>query len=155
MQQIRANVFETNSSSSHSLVISEEGLLDLCPFSRHVMESGIIHIESSEYGWEVEYYNDVYSKLSYLFTDAMRGERNSVDFKEYSNEKLDLIKQAVKEHTGLECEFRTEDDVYYPYGYIDHQSVGLCEDVWDKGVEGVIQFVFNPGSYFETDNDNH
>ena len=65
-----------------------------------------------------------------------------------------MIVDAVKEHTGCDVNFVKERG-YYPFGYIDHQSVGLCNDVWCRGVEGVKQFVFNPNSYFETDNDNH
>lgn len=159
MQQVRSNVFETNSSSTHSLVLSNEGLLQEVPFPKHILEKGVIDVESGEYGWEQEYYSGAWDKLSYLYTDAMMAvphdKREETDPNTFVSEKLDLIREAIKLHTGMECNFLKSNDSYSPFGYIDHQSVGECYEVWENGIQGVINFVFNPNSYFETDNDNH
>jgi len=153
-KQIRPKVFETNSSSSHSLVIADTGDLMPIPFSESIMENGIVTIYSGEYGWEIERYNSVYDKMSYLYTDAMLYSDATDTPDPESNNKLRMLIEAIKEHTGCDVEFERSGG-YWPYGYIDHQSVGLCSDVWSRGIEGVKQFVFNPNSYFETDNDNH
>lgn len=155
MQQIRSSVFETNSSSSHSLVVCSDGNLTLAPFSKYEIERGFVGVISGEYGWDIETFHDVYDKLSYIYTDACRSLEKTDDPNTVQNKKLNLIRKAIKLHTGLECVFLKEDDEWYPFGYIDHQSVGETYEVWDRGVDSVIDFLFNKKSYFETDNDNH
>jgi hypothetical protein len=71
------------------------------------------------------------------------------------NWKLKMLKDAIEYQSGKQVVFQKSKDDYYAFGYIDHQSVGECDAVWDKGIDGVIGFVCNPESYFETDNDNH
>ena len=154
MNKVRANVFETNSSSSHSLVVGDGTSLMDSPFRKAIVDRGFINVAPGEYGWEQDSYGDPMSKLSYLYTDAAQYEDKEFDPNSDENDKLDMIRKAVKRHTGLNVVFE-KDDGWYPFGYIDHQSVGLCDDVWNEGVEGVIKFVFDPNSYFETDNDNH
>ena len=67
MLTIRKNVFETNSSSTHSLVISKrdrsydyEGL---------IIADGVLHISFGEYGWGPAILKSPHEKLSYLITD--------------------------------------------------------------------------------------
>ena len=54
--QIRKNIFETNSSSIHSLVIgnNNENIYENLPSE--------IHFNGGEYGWENEVYNDIENK---------------------------------------------------------------------------------------------
>ena len=59
MQKIRKNVFETNSSSTHSICIAKDMEL-IIPTS--------IHFEFGEFGWEVDTLSSVYEKASYLYT---------------------------------------------------------------------------------------
>ena len=54
-EQIRKNVFETNSSSSHSLTVSE-GDITGQPFSDHTLREGVVIVGKGEYGWEFEQY---------------------------------------------------------------------------------------------------
>lgn len=157
--KVRSGVFETNSSSSHSLVLAD-GFTNMVepPIPDSMMDDGAIHVFSGEYGWEIETYYDVSSKLSYLYTDAMIGETDAdPNDKEYqeSNKNLKLIVDAVKQYAGVDVVFHKEISDYHPFGYIDHQSVGLISTVWDAGIDGVIRFVFSNDSSFETDNDNH
>lgn len=153
-KHIRGSVFETNSSSTHSLVLAGTDNILAAPFNSNVMERGVITVYSGEYGWEVETFTDIYDKLSYLYTDAMLNASDTDYPDPKENKKLQMIVDAVKEHTGCDVQFAQEND-FYPFGYIDHQSVGLCDEVWEAGIEGVKQFVFNPDSYFKTDNDNY
>lgn len=153
-KQTRTGVFETNSSSTHSLVLCESNNLLPQPFSDNITEQGVVTASAGEFGWNEETFTSVYDKLSYLYTDAMQYADGNDEPNPAENEKLRMIVDAVKDHTGCVVGF-AKSGGYWDYGYIDHQSVGLCEEVWEKGVEGVKQFLFNPESYFETDNDNH
>ena len=60
---IRHGVFETNSSSTHSISIDDkEFLLDTLV----VNSSGNVEIEVGEFGWEQDTYRDASTKASYL-----------------------------------------------------------------------------------------
>ena len=51
-----------------------------------------------------------------------------------------------------------ENSSYYPWGYIDHQSIEGDGGAGEPAVEseGTLRnFIFNPKSSLETDNDNH
>lgn len=158
--KVRASVFETNSSSSHSLVLSPtmSNMVEP-PLPEHCVIDGVYNIFPEEYGWEIESHYSIDEKASYLYVDAMIGADDGVDpndeFYRNDNIKLKLIADAFKEYAGVDVFFHRSDDKYHPYGYIDHQSVGLCGEVFDDGVNGVIRFLFSTNSYFETDNDNH
>lgn len=160
--KVRSGVFETNSSSTHSLVLSSDmtNMMEP-PLPDSVLNEGVLHVFSGEFGWERETYYDVSSKLSYLYTDAMRNryddDEEKVDPNDpeliEDNSKLKLLVDAVKEYAGVGVIFHKENGTY-PFGYIDHQSYGECSKVWHAGVQGVIRFVFSSDSWFETDNDN-
>ena len=68
MRQIRNGVFETNSSSTHSVSVRcGKGLQqNWMP----VGNDGYIHASLDEFGWEIETYRDQDAKLSYLLTMA-------------------------------------------------------------------------------------
>lgn len=157
----RYGVFETNSSSTHSLTLSPtmENMVK-SPVSDYEIKNGFVEIRPSDYGWEVESYSNIHDKASYLYVDAMTGEDSSNvdpndDFYRNRNFKLKMIVDAFKEYTGLDVKFKTSSDKYNPFGYIDHQSHGLCNEVFEEGTNGVIRFIFSENSYFQTDNDNH
>ena len=139
--QIREGAFETNSSSAHSLVLAASGSLMPQPFSDAETAQGFVEVSQSEYGWDIETYTSVHDKLSYLYT--------STNYGGCGINRVELIKEAVKEHTGLDVVFSSSE------GYIDHQSVDVPDAVWVGGKESVKQFLFNPYSKFQTNNDNH
>lgn len=143
MKNIRHNIFETNSSSTHSISIAEDsdGILDtIIPD-----EDGNIVLNGGEFGWSWDAINDSLTKLNYCAIDQVGA----------INNKLDLLKQVVCDHTGAKdviINFST--DYQYPkYSYIDHQSVGTSLSAFDSA-ESLKQFIFNPKSYLFTGNDN-
>lgn len=163
--KVRSGVFETNSSSTHSLSLSPtmDNMVPP-PIPESMLVYGVMYVIPGEFGWEEETYHDVESKLSYLYTDAMSHipyERDSKTIdpntpeSRIEFEKLQIIADAVKKYSGVDVLFNVQRDDYYPFGYIDHQSYGTCGEVWDEGVDGIIRFVFSNNSYFTTDNDNH
>ena len=141
--QIRESVFETNSSSTHSLSISSVG--GLYQTLRH--SDGIISVPLGfyEFGWEQETYYDAESKLAYLL----------IYVRDWSNGKqkefFEILKEVVEKQTGCTLIDNENED-----GYIDHQSVEDCDlHYMFHEPELIRQFIFNPNSYLETDNDNH
>lgn len=159
----RHGVFETNSSSTHSLTLSPimENMVE-SPVTDREIAMGFVTIFSGEYGWEQDTFSSFHEKASYLYTDAMIGEEDKDENVDPNNEyyrninlKLKMIADSIKEYTGLDVVFNKEEgSSYYPFGYIDHQSHGECNQVWEEGVDGVTRFLFSKNSSFETDNDN-
>jgi hypothetical protein len=131
---IRTGVFETNSSSSHSLSVADANQ-DFVIDTIYPDQNGVITVHDQQFGWEWMKYNDAMTKLAYLFQDqgAMHG---------------DLIKEAVMEQTGADDVVFIEED-----GYIDHDSVGTTSQVVGSK-DQIKNFVFNKNSWLFTGNDN-
>jgi hypothetical protein len=144
MIQVRQNVFETNSSSTHSVSISYEGDLTDIPIPD---DNGIVHVDTDEYGWEECEYNDLYSRLSYAATYALNYG---------SEENKELLTEVIKQYSGAKEVLydHNNNPVYWKHGYIDHQSTDTVADIFESR-ESLVNFLFNPNSYFITDNDNH
>lgn len=136
MKQIRRNVFETNSSSTHSICISKT------PVAPH----DYIYFRIGEYGWE----NDCVSTAAYLYT-AILCMRDS-------EQLLSKLKNILDRH-GIEYDFEEpdydEECDYLNNGYIDHSydtrdfiDAVLADD------DMLIRCLFGPGSCVYTGNDN-
>lgn len=105
MKQIRNNVFETNSSSTHSICISKAPVT----IGKH------ISFYIGEYGWE----NACVNIADYLYTAIL--EQND------SDELLNELKSILDSHS-IEYEFEEPEYSYskdgtskwLEYGYIDH-----------------------------------
>lgn len=138
MKHIRHSVFETNSSSTHSITIGSSTELNELP---SVDEHGVVHVQYGEYGWEYETYRDVQSRMSYAATWA----------REYGKqEHTKMLVDVIKKYTHCKA-VKFDDCDYY---YIDHQSSDVAEEAF-KDEETLARFLFNKDSSFHTDNDNH
>lgn len=140
MKKIRRGVFETNSSSSHSISIADsdnKAKLDTLSVEDE-KEGKVCRIYQDKFGWEMETFNSPTMKASYCFTYA-KGDINL----------LERLGRVIKEHLG--------DDVTVEFvdgeGYIDHQSLDIAEEAFESD-DTLKRFIFNPHSYFETGNDN-
>ena len=136
MKNIRSSIFETNSSSSHSISIdiSCDGIYDtIIPD-----DNGIITIIGEEFGWGPERYHSAYTKVSYAALDTKNQEKYR-----------DMLIEVVLAHTGAkEIVFNLEN------GYIDHQSYGTSHEAfYDKTT--LKNWLFNPESGLFIDHDNH
>lgn len=131
---IRKGVFETNSSSSHSIALATEDkefVLDTI----YPNQDGVVIINGDEYGWEWFKHNDSETKASY----AAQSFANN-DF------QLDELKEVIKEQTGAtEVIFNGLND-----GYIDHDSYGIVP----TGKSELRNFIFNKNSWLFGGNDN-
>lgn len=153
-QLIREKVFETNSSSCHSISLADMTSKQVLLDTIYPDEDGNVVLEGGKFGWEIAKYNDARSKASYAMVYALdwAGDR-STEFQE-------ILKTVIKEHTGAnEVQFRAigvNYDNTPDFGYIDHQSVEDRDlDYLFEDPELLRNFIFNKNSILYTDNDNH
>jgi hypothetical protein len=143
---IRKAVFETNSSSTHSLVVSDATDFD----SIAPDDNGFIIVPQNDFGWATDTYSDPLSKLSYVmiylrdWTDYLDADRK-IAYEE-------MLIDVVNEHTGA---FMVQLAETNDPGYIDHQSVESRDlDYLFNDRVAMKNFVFGRNSYVETGNDN-
>ncbi|MBC8550179.1 MAG: hypothetical protein H8D23_11090 [Candidatus Brocadiales bacterium] len=138
MKQYRENTFETNSSSSHSIVISEQPNFN---YTIVPNQDGIIIIDGEDFGWDDGYgaHDDAMSKAEYCAQD------------QYTNpDNMDMLKKVIMEHTGAtDVIFRGQEDCF-----LDHQSQGTTWPAFNDE-ETLKTFLFDSDSTFKIDNDNH
>lgn len=153
--RIRKNVFETNSSSSHSLTMSAGDIVSL-PFSPEVLRTGKVVVDKGEYGWEWYRYYSPLSKAEYLLTQVVSDDSVPKDGTPEEatralrdeNSRFDQLCRVIEAHTGVMLLIRPGTS-----GYIDHDSVGNGSELFESD-EKLAQFLFSADSYIETGNDN-
>lgn len=135
MLQIRKNVFETNSSSTHSLVISNKER----SYNYNLpVESGVLTIPFGEFGWGPELLVEPIEKLSYLVTDRIdlydipeeiKNDEDAIQALIMESEPIREIIEAIKYCCPEIDEVRFEiGDSWNPFGYVDHQSCGTSHE---------------------------
>ena len=132
-RNIRNEVYETNSSSVHSIVVMKEGL---APNEMRLNKDGYIVVYYGFFGKNYNYYTSQQEKLSYLVTKLYykywdtEEVINSWQFHDLEEAIMDYVSGC----SGLKID--TSNDPY-----IDHQSVeDEFIDYWDK--DAIISFVF-------------
>lgn len=152
MKLIRNSVFETNSSSCHSISVGKSGVFE----GKSPDDDGVLTIRPQTFGWEQETYFDVDARLAYV----------SIYIRDWcSSDKKDyfqlMFNKVVGEHTGAsQIEFKglpcTWSSTGFDEGSIDHQSVedGDLNHLFES-TDKLKSFLFDKDSYIETDNDNH
>jgi len=160
IKQHRIGVFETNSSSSHSISIctTKPALDTLVPD-----DDGLIRSSGEEFGWENRTYLDARTKLDYLVTHLFSYCRSYKDVLKvkHENQNFKMLEDVIQEHCGALLEVEPHggnypDDGggwYALFGYIDHQSAHLPEEIFTSK-SNVASFLFNPQSSLTTGNDN-
>ena len=146
MYSIRKGVFETNSSSTHSIVIERgkmnfEEALERC-FGK---KGNVILFEGGAFGWEF----DVADNVQYLWTAILQsvGEDNEDDLEEWKK----YISHALGVY-GYQAEFLlpTEDD----YWYIDHGwALGDFIGWIAEDPDNLIRYLVSGEVYTGNDND--
>lgn len=141
MIKTRTN-FETNSSSMHSLSLSDSDVFQEI-YLLGWEEDGVFYIEGdTQFGCSWEIYDDPASKASYLYIDSGKSQR---------------IKDVIAKHVGVkEVVFKGIDDdtsEWCSY-YIDHQSRGLTAKLYNSDDdEEIWKFIMND-SEIRTGSDN-
>ena len=174
-RQIRSNVFETNSSSNHSVSITNRNSFyyDEDCLENYIEWDNKVHVRFGEFGWEIEHYYSPYSKLQYIVTMLVETEgRNILTVDElFETDGFKLINDAVANYCGCDgiwidskikmgsYEWDGKIELYLSHdGYIDHQSYedyNSVQDFLDDYNVDITKFIFDEGVCVITDNDNH
>ena len=167
-RQIRRNVFETNSSSVHSISICKNGTIQ--PSNLMVNEeTNKIGVRFGEFGWgydELDYQSE---KLSYLLTMVAVTEGRNLERVEdfYELDGFIKLNEEISQYCncdGIEVSDKMEIDEWNGKhyldidGYIDHQSsedYNSLKDFLESNRTNIIDYVFNNGVSMIIDNDNH
>lgn len=132
--QIRSSVFETNSSSTHSIAISK----------RPVVIGKYINFGIGEFGWE----NGTADTADYLYTAIL--EQNN------SSELLNKLKDILDKYS-IEYKFEEpsySDYEYLDYGYIDHgYELGEFLNAVLNNEDLLMRYLFGDSTVY-TGNDN-
>ena len=146
MKKIRQNVFETNSSSVHSLVISSEGLepsnLKIDPKTDHII------VNTQYFGKEYNIYNTQEDKLSYLITYIITALQYKYDNQEilevelFKDYRFIYVENIIKNY----CNCSGITVVINEEGGFDHQTSPYQSDCiidfYDDS-ETIENFIFN------------
>lgn len=169
MIKIRRGVFETNSSSSHSISITPglppagveltpdeiqmlnklEGGRGLLDYSLVPDDDGVLRIKGveTEFGWEIQTYADAGTKAIYCYIDQYG-----------KQDKIQMLEEVLMEQTlATDVRFYYNPGAEYGEpgnGYIDHQSQGTSDAAF-ASKDALRNFIFNKHSFLKTDHDNH
>ena len=169
MKQIRRNVFETNSSSSHAISFSNSNHnLDYTQLVPDI--NGVIHCHFAQFGWWYSGEGDTNSakvKLNYLITQIC--ETNDC-IRPWCCEKYEI--QETAESVMETDDFKMlEEDIVHTLkeqginakkivvdsdreGYVDHQSVCAIRNILPDECGTYSDFVFDKGYDLLITNDN-
>ncbi len=164
-KQIRYGIFETNSSSTHSISINNNHLV-----SSLLLENDEGDIESSggKFGCEIRTIHNQQLKLDYIVTYLCSRYKSEILDKDTVDDEVERIKasleqdddfknlkEVIRDYCGTELSIKkNSDNDWYPLGYIDHQSINVADKVF-KSKQNIASFIFNPQSVLHLDNDNH
>lgn len=146
-RKIRKNVFETNSSSTHSICVTKNNILD--------SKVDYVAFGIGEFGWECDTLTTLYSKASYLYTAILTND-NREDLLNKVKKILDenKISYDFEEPQFHSWEYNNIEHISLDNGYIDHSNelddfLEICKDE-DK----LMKFLFSSQSFVVTGNDN-
>jgi len=170
MKKIRYNAFESNSSSSHSLLIKKPRRMNYECIKAEPYDN-LVHIEFGEFGWGIDTYYDAEIKLSYAATMVAETEEFNSEDEFYQTAGMKAINELVKEkchcngvvvdYPNFQIESYTwngETKHYMSHnGYIDHQSCDYksLQDFLDAWGITLERFIFDDNVGLLIDNDNH
>jgi hypothetical protein len=144
MKQIRRGVFETNSSSTHSICLTDRDDLLVIP--------KVIHFGLDEFGWEHETYHDMTTKAAYLYTAIMtNGVEGYLD-----NIKEILDKNGILYTFDEPKYYKGQDYQWLENGSIDHScdfSDAFFNDICTNEAN-LLRYLFSEESFVITGNDN-
>jgi hypothetical protein len=163
MKQIRKGVFETNSSSSHSLQYSKKDRG--YDYNLPVDKDGTLTLQFGEFGWgtgdaEDDLLKTSLQKISYFITDNCDlWDRDYDSWDEFIKDFIKLPKIAkLLEIIYYKCpqvnniKFDMAPDSDSNIGYINHQSQGLTKNIYTS--EDIENLIFNNSVMIIIDNDN-
>ena len=148
MKQIRRSVFETNSSSTHSICIVTDR-------NEELHYPTFLHFRCQDFGWEFALLSDCEEKAAYLYASIISVYQRD-DVERTKGRIMDMLAEE-----GIGCEFDTVDYRNYGDGFwgvnasVDHGGELLSfvkKTVGNKG--RLLRYLFSPKSFVLTGNDN-
>ena len=143
MKKIRNNVFETNSSSTHSITVGENKnwKYDILPITVNPDWYG-------EFGWQFETWDTTKEKLAYMIRCLVHYDFNEDNLQD----KIKPIQERLH-NLGIDFELPTYKE--YTNGYVDYK------DWYRKEIENIykdddtlLTFLLSDSSYIVGGNDN-
>ena len=163
MIQIRRNVFETNSSSSHSITISDDNLVankipivedwDICNGESTMLVELNEFCEKCNHESQMEKLAYLIMQIAYILdlecANGLYGSKEEIEEareKLYESEEFKELEDTICEHAGCK-HIRLYENTE---GYIDHESV--CSDMeelknWDIPYGGYVTLVYGADTY--------
>ena len=144
-RQIRKGVFESNSSSVHSITYSFEGRQEN---KLPINKDGYIEVDFGHFGKEYEIYDSQYDKLSYLMTCLAYISSMNINNVIYEHDEFKNIEEAICNYTGAKgIKILGSVDPE-----LDHQSIPYdgIEIINTYDEEEVVNFVFNKNIWLKT-----
>ena len=155
MINVRRSVFETNSSSVHSITFDGN-----CKNTLHVSCDGYVHVELEDFGRCFHLYEDSHSKLAYLL--LMVAHSNEIYFdgfdpeatfessaeELYCTSEFKQLEHDVKRFFASSSEPCNGIQVDESYGHIDHQSLcysSFSEWLEEMNIKSTYTFIFGNG----------
>jgi len=138
MKQIRQGVFETNSSSTHSICVAKN-------IKNKLELPKEIHFSYGEFGWEHDTLQSTYEKASYLYT-ALKYMSGTPEIDACLENVISILKNK-----GIEIIYDNENDE----GYIDHgyELSSFINEICNDETK-LLNFLFSDLSFIITGNDN-
>lgn len=151
MRQERQSVFETNSSSTHSICIATNRNTELTYPEK-------LYFKCKEFGWDIRHLTSPEDKAAYLYASFLE-----LYSRDKAQEVMAFIMEVLQD-VGVQCEFETP--VYRRYGdgvfYVQNAGVDHCgEDDHRRFVDKttnnkgrLLRYLFSDESFVLMGNDN-
>ena len=142
MTQIRHGVFETNSSSTHSICITRHAPLKF---------PKTLRFECREFGWENDVLRTPEDKAAYLYAAC---------YELFSEREVEKIADELYETLGkygVDCEFEKPERASYGITNVGIDHGDQCADFASavlRSEHRLIRFLFSDESFIITGNDN-
>lgn len=156
MIKVRHDIFETNSSSSHSFVFRRYLPEDKKKYADNIesiknlvnkkTKSIFIDGEKCEFGWGFDMLSTPCEKLEYCLVAYH-------DSTDKDKVVLDELRKVI-DVKNIRWKKHKEDCYAYDHGYIDHQSLGMLQGFIKKYNISLVDFIFDSRYVIFIDNDN-
>ena len=160
MLRIRENIFETNSSSAHSIVLRQkynENSVEknLKVFNEIVSKNNNTYVldKEGQYSCNFRYIHTWREKLKYaiLFYHIHHDENERII---NIDENDEYVLSKLKEVSNIESISSVDKKEFYEESYIDHASVMILDHFLNYKKVDLVDFIFNDKYALITDNDN-
>ena len=163
MESVRKNVFETNSSSTHSITLCDKDRGYNTCIDNGQDYAGTLHVDLARYGWEWKWISTPYEKLQYILTQIAQtvgciedylgeyDDRDEAREEIYQSHDFETILYYIKKNTSFDTIEIGDLDGHIEYGSYVNTLWELCEEA---NCDSIEDFLFNPSIKIRQGNDN-